>query len=630
MDIETKSKLLEKTVAFYARTFASSEKAKAYMRSKGMADCAQYGRERLGYADGSLAKSLPSKGRIVDEMKELGILEADGREYFLECVTRPVIGKNGMVEDIAGTDIGTGGEMSLSRKEINAVAPLEDKPELPVEKAGAVNAVTSDNSVKLRFNARSYTLFGMERGNNRLKATVKLERDGRMHVDTVDFYSSPQMKRLKREICIRFGEVAEAVESDMVKIVERLEGEQGKKDGVRNQLIITAEERREAEELGRSGDMFKRIISDFELLGVTGEEDNKLLCYLAMTSRKMVRPLSVFILSSSGAGKSNLMDSTMEFCPEEDLVKITHLSSLALMYREHGLKNKVLAIEEKAGIESAAYALRTLISSNQLTVETTARDASTGRLVSVSNKVEGPVSVFCTSTDPDTDHETLSRFFIIGVDESVEQTKRILEYQKRKYGMEGLRKDLDRERVVAVHRNFQRLLKPYRIVNPLIADTEFADKSLNSRRNQPKYLNLMAGIAFLRQMVKKVKKCEGVEYVEVDRRDFEMCTRLFRSAYGRTGADMGAPTQELLGIMRRLAESKAEKTRRRNPGTEISASSVEFTRREIREFGHWTSARLHMHLKKLMELEYVTMRRNQRCNQHLYQLANGDGDQMDV
>ena len=39
------------------------------------------------------------------------------------------------------------------------------------------------------------------------------------------------------------------------------------------------------------------------------------------------------------------------------------------------------------------------------------------------NRVEGPTAVFITTTDPDTDPETRSRFFVTGVDESREQTR---------------------------------------------------------------------------------------------------------------------------------------------------------------------------------------------------------------
>ena len=91
-------------------------------------------------------------------------------------------------------------------------------------------------------------------------------------------------------------------------------------------------------------------------LGVIGEDSNKLLSYLVMTSRKLPEPLALLILSGSGAGKSYLQDTVLALCPEEDLVKLTSLTDQALFYRgEDSLRHKVLALEEQAGAKGADY-----------------------------------------------------------------------------------------------------------------------------------------------------------------------------------------------------------------------------------------------------------------------------------
>ena len=48
----------------------------------------------------------------------------------------------------------------------------------------------------------------------------------------------------------------------------------------------------------KNPDMFTEILADFETLGYTGEEMNKLLCYLAAVSRKIDEPISVMIQSA--------------------------------------------------------------------------------------------------------------------------------------------------------------------------------------------------------------------------------------------------------------------------------------------------------------------------------------------
>ena len=75
----------------------------------------------------------------------------------------------------------------------------------------------------------------------------------------------------------------------------------------------------EALKLGRDPDLAGEILRDMEKLGLVGEETNKLIGYLVMTSRKMDDPLALLILSGSGAGKSHLQDAILSLCPDEDL-----------------------------------------------------------------------------------------------------------------------------------------------------------------------------------------------------------------------------------------------------------------------------------------------------------------------
>ena len=76
---------------------------------------------------------------------------------------------------------------------------------------------------------------------------------------------------------------------------------------------MSAEERAAAEAFGRSPDLLERICEDYGRCGLIGEEGNRLLCYLTAVSRRLEHPLSVLILSSSGAGKSALQNVTLGF-----------------------------------------------------------------------------------------------------------------------------------------------------------------------------------------------------------------------------------------------------------------------------------------------------------------------------
>ena len=115
-----------------------------------------------------------------------------------------------------------------------------------------------------------------------------------------------------------------------------------------------------AVKMGTEGDIFQTILDDYEKLGLVGEETNKLMAYLAATSRLMEKPLNILVLSSSGAGKSALQDKTLKLMPPESVIRVSAITDKALYYQK-SLKNKLLALEEAAGVKDS-YAIRTLIS----------------------------------------------------------------------------------------------------------------------------------------------------------------------------------------------------------------------------------------------------------------------------
>jgi hypothetical protein len=362
-----------------------------------------------------------------------------------------------------------------------------------------------------------------------------------------------------------------------------------------------------------------------------------------MTSRKMVKPLAVLILSSSGAGKTALQDLATSFCPPEDLVKLTSLSGKALFYKEGAsLKHKVLALEEGDGAEEAMYALRNLISAGELVTESTIKDPASGRLITMENRVEGPTAVFLTTTKPDTDPETKSRFFVTSVDESREQTQAILACQRRRQTLAGLAEQMAVEPILRKHRNFQRLLKPLPVVNHYADQLSYADDRLQGRRDQLKYLHLINAIAFLRQMQKQARPVRNgaaapVEYIEVDREDIRLANELAIEILGHTLDELSRPASDLAHLLLKMqqagpaphAPDAAEGTakgEKPQPPPSLARHAPGFTRRQIREFTGWSNARVHRYLQELIELEFVLMEHGRNGVQHRYRLAwDGEG-----
>lgn len=529
-----------------------------------------------------------------------------------------------------------------SSRELSPSCPLE----LEVGRPGGTSTPLSTGLV-FTYGLRSYQILGLEKGSRKLRATVRVQHAGKLHVDTVDFYASRSRRILAQDLCRIFDESPETIEADITRLLQACEQQPENPGGGNLQPevpTISAKDKADAETLGKRSDLIDAILADFETCGLVGEEPNKLLAYLAATSRKTDEPLSVLVLSSSGAGKTALQDTALLFVPPEELVKLTSLSGKALFYKErHALTHKVLSLEEGNGAEEASYAIRNLISAGELVIESTIKDLATGRLTTMENRVEGPTSVFITTTDPEIDPETKSRFFVTSIDEGRDQTRRILVFQRKRQTLDGLVGNIAADVILKVHRNFQRLLKPVAVVNPFADQLAYGDDRLQGRRDQPKYLNLIKAVAFLRQMQKEVhrypksaavppaRRSLGEDgYVLVDVEDVRVANTLAHEILGRSLDELSRPSRSLLLQLDEMVEKQVERLKKESstggPGgnpdnAPRQRTSVSFTRREIREFSGWAHTRVHRYLKELIELEYVLIDSGRNGTLCRYRLA---------
>ena len=243
------------------------------------------------------------------------------------------------------------------------------------------------------------------------------------------------------------------------------------------------------------------------------------------------------------------------------------------------------------------------------------KNALTGRLETQTNTVHGPTAVFETTTQPDTDPETKSRFIITSIDESPEQTRRILDAQRQSHTLEGLRRRQQRAAVLARHHAFQRLLRPLIVVNPYEPLLTYGDDRLLFRRDNPKYQRLVLAVTFLHQWQRPVKHDELLgDYIETTLEDIALAHELALKLFGQSFDELSRPSAELLRLIRRLVEKLA--LERQQPHEEI-----EFTRREVREFSGWSDYQIKAHIKQLEELEYLVPNSGKRGQLFSYRLA---------
>ena len=512
------------------------------------------------------------------------------------------------------------------------VAPMQPEPataapapviDVPVEKRG--------EDIFLMQGERRYRIRGLHKNMSYelLKVNVLLSGktprgESAFHVDTLDLYSARQRSGFTKQAAEELGVKEEVLRRDLGRVLlklEELQDEQIKQTLAPKEEAITIsdEDRAEAMELLRDPRLLERIVEDFARCGVVGEETNKLVSYLGVVSRHLESPLAVIVQSSSAAGKSSLMEAVLAFMPEEQRVQYSAMTGQSLFYMgESDLKHKVLAIVEEEGAHSAAYALKLLQSEGVLTIASTGKDPNTGRHVTHQYRVEGPVMIFLTTTAIDLDEEMLNRCMVLTVNEDREQTKAIHRVQRQAQTVEGLLRRQDRNAILTVHRNAQRLLKPVPVVNPYAPGLTFQDSQTRTRRDHMKYLTLIRSVALLHQHQRPRKTVEHrgrtVEYIEVELADIAMANRLAHEVLGRSLDELPPQTRRLLLAVDEMVTAECERQK-------MERSDYRFSRRDVREATGWGDTQLKTHLHRLEELEYLLIHRGGRGQSIVYELV---------
>lgn len=493
-----------------------------------------------------------------------------------------------------------------------AVAPEKQAPlASPLPRPSSdIEAEVKDNGIIIELGNRTYRVRGLEKNLafDVLKLNVMVRRDERFYVDTFDLYAARARGVFIKEAAQELGFDPEVIKRDLGKVLLKLESLQDKHIeealSAKDETIeLTDKDKAAALELLKQPNLIERILADFDACGVVGEETNKLVGYLAATSRKLDKPLAVVIQSSSAAGKSSLMDAVLRFIPPEEQVGYSAMTGQSLFYMGGmNLQHKILSIAEEEGVAQASYALKLLQSEGQLTIASTGKDPGTGRMETQEYHVEGPVMIFLTTTAIDIDEELLNRCIVLTVDENREQTRAIHDQQRRNETLDGLLRGKRSASVRKLHQNAQRLIRPLLVVNPFADQLQFCDDQARRRRDHMKYLALIRSIALLHQYQRPIKNVtiddETVQYVEVIASDIVLANRLADQVLGKSIDELPPQTRRLLLELHAWITKECDRLK-------IEQREHHFTRRMVRESLGWSQTALKKHLDRLIEMEFV-------------------------
>jgi DNA primase len=443
-----------------------------------------------------------------------------------------------------------------------------------------------------------------------LKVTIKAAKEKDSFYDRLDLYSARSRSSYSANLGSLFKVEPTRIERDLVKILEHLEGERDKALHVEEKTEeLSEEELVLGETFLKSADIYEQIIADMEVLGYVGEEVNKELTYLVAVSRLLPKPLSVYIQAGASSGKSYLLETLRKLLPSDCVKALTSFSDQSLNYlKEEDFQDKVFMVGEAIHNEVVEAQVRQMQSENELSRLVTLKDPKTGELNSREIRHRVRIAFMMSSTALYLNPENASRCLVLHVDESTEQTERVLKKQRHKRTFKGYIEEAHTiPEIIKKHRAAQRLLEKIPVFNPFATHLTFPKIRTTMRRAQEQFLILIDCSCLLRQLQKqKVEKTDPetgktVIGIECDIEDYRIAYELFtKGVLGINFNDLPQGTKVLYEEIRALCKEEAKKEK-------VEPTQVSFIQKQLREYTGLSGEFIKKHLRILVEYEYIQL-----------------------
>lgn len=452
-------------------------------------------------------------------------------------------------------------------------------------------------------------------GLDRMRATLKIElKDSSVPPvrHNLDLYNDNQTEKLIRRAAEKLEIGTSVIAASLAELTGQLEEYRLKQlkqamPADNQRKVLSADERTEAEAFLKAPNLLARTNELIGKSGVVGEETNRLIMYLIFTSRKREQPLHIVSLGSSGTGKTHLQEKVGELIPDEDRIEITTLSENAFYYfGQRELKNKLILIEDLDGAENVLYPLRELQSKKRIS-KTVAHKNTKGETRTIHLVVEGPVSVSGCTTKEQIYEDNANRSFLIYLDESKEQDKKIMDYQ-RKLSARKINRD-EEQTIAKLLQNSQRLLEPIAIVNPFAELLNIPDEVLKPRRSNNHYLQFIEAITFYHQHQREQKADEetGELYIETTLEDVAEANKLMKEVLLRK-------SDELSGACRNYLEAVKSYLAQEN--------KTSFTNQEIRKALRVNPSNQKRYNLSLISNYYIKQVKGKKGTAYSYQIVS--------
>ena len=332
----------------------------------------------------------------------------------------------------------------------------------------------------------------------------------------------------------------------------------------------------------KQNNLLQELNKLIEQSGIVGEANSRLLLFIIASSYKTKSPLHAIVQGSSGSGKTHLISKIADIIPQEDVLRFTRITESSLYnWGEYELVNKLLVIEDLDGLkEEAMFAMRELISNQRLSSSVSIKDKK-GNIKSTKKEVKGVFSSLSATTKGEIYEDNMSRSFLLAVDESQDQTDKIINYQNKRIA--GEINEKDQEKAKELLQKIIRALKVEEVQNPYATQIQLPENVHKKRRLNEMFQSIIKQITIINQYQRRTQNNRIVtEIIDIE----NAVEILFESIILKI--------DELDGSLRQFFERLKKKFK-----------TDDFTRFEAMEATGFKKTQLQYYINQLVQLEYI-------------------------
>jgi len=470
-----------------------------------------------------------------------------------------------------------------------------------VAEASDLELVTrTDHRLTFKADGVEYRLDSAAMSGLGMKVQIRAESGGVSFRDKVDLAASSQRRGFARQCGVRLGTTANQIEEHLNGMADHIDALllEGLETHTRRPRVLKAQEKTTAMKVLQAEDVLEYQSKALqERLHFIGEECNRKLSLLVAASRLLDKPLGAILRGPAGCGKSALIQATTKALPMSEVLYFSRMTSQSLFFMPRDqLQHKLLVVDEYEGMQEAEYAVRTMMSSQTLSLAITVRE---GGRVPVTKTLEIPATVsVLVSTTGSINSENLSRFIELRMDSSSDQNHRV---------MKALAKERQRTNSAAGE-HIQALQSLSLLLKPCVVEIPYADRliyksgNVLARRQFAQVVGLISAHAALHQYQRKAETVEEKLHITATREDYEAIYPLLAHVVDHFEEDLSPSSMQLLeAIQRREART--------------------LTRKQVMEWLGWPYSRAYRVLKELNSLDLLISDSMSNGVERIYEVA---------